>query len=345
MISFMSASNPHDHHEKASPLPGTPPQPTLQVPVSEAIRGYSPGKVPFSVEFMPPRDDAAQTRLWNAAEAFHDLGVSFASITYGAGGSTRERTMEVAQQLAAKPLTTLMHLTLVDHSAEELRAMLQDYARRGMTNVLALRGDPPGDPLGTWQPTPGGLNYASDLIELIRNTPECENFDIGIASFPEGHYRAEDLEQDTQVTLHKLRLGADYSITQMFFDVENYLRLRDRLAAADPVHGAKPVIPGLMPITSIRSVRRQMELAGGEVPVKILERLEKAAAGDEVANRDAVREVGINITTEMSERLIAEGAPNLHFMTMNNVRATQDVLHNLGMAPAWGPGYGQDMVR
>src|SRR5699024_1639281 len=269
MISFMSASNPHDHHEKASPLPGTPPQPTLQVPVSEAIRGYSPGKVPFSVEFMPPRDDAAQTRLWNAAEAFHDLGVSFASITYGAGGSTRERTMEVAQQLAAKPLTTLMHLTLVDHSAEELRAMLQDYARRGMTNVLALRGDPPGDPLGTWQPTPGGRNYpsalperfrnppgsenfdigiarppeghyASDLIELIRNTSECENFYIGIASFPEGHYRAEDLEQDTQVTLHKLRLGADYSITQMFFDVENYLRLRDRLAAADPVHGAKP---------------------------------------------------------------------------------------------------------
>lgn len=341
----MPEKNSPPHAARSFANAKIPLQPTLQVPVSEAIRRYSPGRIPFSVEFMPPRDEAAQIRLWNAAEAFHDLGVSFVSITYGAGGSTRERTMEVAQKLAAKPLTTLMHLTLVGHSADELREMLKDYARRGMSNVLALRGDPPGDPLGAWEPTPGGLNYASDLIELIRETPECSTFDIGIASFPEGHYRAEDLEQDTQVTLHKLRLGADYSITQMFFDVDNYLNLRDRLAAADPEHGSKPVIPGLMPITSIRSVLRQVELAGGQVPTKILDRLEKAAAGDEVANRDAVREVGIEITTAMAERLIAEGAPNLHFMTMNNVRATQEVLHNLGMAPAWGPGFGQDMVR
>lgn len=317
----------------------------LQVPVSQTLRQNTPGRVPFSVEFMPPRDDAAEERLWNAAEAFHDLGVSFASITYGVGGSTRESTLNVAERLAGKPLTTLLHLTLVNHSVDELRAMMKEYAARGLTNLLALRGDPPGDPMGEWIPTEGGLNYASELIELIRSIPECENFDIGIASFPEGHHRARDKEHDTEVTIHKLRAGANYSITQMFFDVDDYLRLRDRLAAADPVHGSKPVIPGLMSITSIRSVQRQVELAGAAIPHHILDRLEAAAKGDEEKNRDAIREVGIELTTEMAERLIAEGAPDLHFMTMNNVRATQEVLHNLGMAPAWGPGFGQDMVR
>lgn len=317
----------------------------LQVPVSEAVRYNTPGRVPFSVEFMPPRDDAAERRLWNAAEAFHDLGVSFSSITYGAGGSTRTRTLKVAEKLATKPLTTLLHLTLVNHTEDELREMLKEYASRGLTNLLALRGDPPGDPLGEWVPTEDGLNYASELIELIRDIPECSVFDIGIASFPDGHHRARDLDHDTEITLTKLRAGASYSITQMFFDVDSYLRLRDRLVAADSVHGAKPVIPGLMPITSIRSLRRQMELAGTEIPRQLLERLEAAAKGEEEKNKDAIREVGIEITTEMAERLIAEGAPDLHFMTMNNVRATQEVLHNLGMAPAWGPSFGQDMVR
>ncbi|MDN8580053.1 methylenetetrahydrofolate reductase [NAD(P)H] [Corynebacterium bovis] len=316
-----------------------------QIAVSDTLTFTTPGRVPFSVEFMPPRDDAAETRLWNAAEAFHDLGASFVSVTYGAGGSSRRRTLRVARQLARKPLTTLVHLTLVDHTRDELRAILRDFADEGLTNLLALRGDPPGDPLGDWVPTDGGLNYASELIDLVRSEPGCEDFDIGVASFPEGHHRARDLEEDTRHTLAKLRAGARYSITQMFFDVDHYLRLRDRLAAADPEHGAKPVIPGLMPITSLRSVRRQMELAGAALPAELERRLLRAAAGDEEANRPAVREVGIELTTTMAERLIAEGVPDLHFMTMNHPRATQEVLHNLGMAPAWGPQWGQDAVR
>lgn len=294
---------------------------------------------------MPPRNDDAEEQLWNAAEAFHDLGVSFASVTYGAGGGTRERTLRVAQRLATKPLTTLVHMTLVNHTQEQLKQMLRGYAASGLTNLLALRGDPPGAPNGPWVSTPGGLDYAIELIELAVEMPECANFDIGIASFPEGHFRAQDLEADTLATLRKLRAGAQYSITQMFFDVEHYLRLRDRLAAADQEHGSKPIIPGLMPITSLRSVRRQMELAGAALPLAVEQRLLSAAQGDEEANRDVVREVGIEITTAMAERLIAEGAPDLHFMTMNNVRATQEVLHNLGMAPAWGPGLGHDVVR
>lgn len=316
-----------------------------QVAVSDSLKFTTPGRVPFSVEFMPPRDDAAEQRLWGAAEAFHDLGVSFVSVTYGAGGSTRERTLRVARQLATKPLTTLVHMTLVDHTVEEIKQLIRSFASYGLTNLLALRGDPPGDPNAEWIPTEGGLLYTNELIELVKSMPECEDFDIGIASFPEGHYRAKDLESDTYYTLQKLRAGAEYSITQMFFDVDHYLRLRDRLVAADPEHGAKPIIPGLMPITSLRGVRRQMELAGASLPKTLEKRLLDAAAGDEIANKAAIREVGIEVTTEMAERLIAEGAPDLHFMTMNNVRATQEVLHNLGMAPAWGPGYGHDMVR
>ena len=131
----------------------------------------------------------------------------------------------------------------------------------------------------------------------------------------------------------------------MFFDVDHYLRLRDRLAAADPEHGTKPVIPGLMPITSLRSVRRQVELSGAALPSALEERLERAAAGDEEKNRDEIRKVGIEVTTAMAERLIAEGAPDLHFMTLNFARATQEVLHNLGMAPAWGTVAGQDAIR
>ncbi|MFP7364450.1 methylenetetrahydrofolate reductase [NAD(P)H] [Corynebacterium callunae] len=313
--------------------------------ISDVLKRPSPGRVPFSVEFMPPRDDAAEERLYRAAEVFHDLGASFVSVTYGAGGSTRERTSRIARRLSRQPLTTLVHLTLVNHSREEMEQILQEYSELGLINLLALRGDPPGDPLGEWQQTPGGLNYANELIELIKKSPKYQHFDIGIASFPEGHFRARTLEEDTQYTLAKLRAGAEYSITQMFFDVDDYLRLRDRLIAADPVHGAKPIIPGLMPITSLKSVRRQVELSGAQLPRELEDRLLKAANGDEEANRDEIRKVGIEYTTQMAERLIAEGAVDLHFMTLNFTRATQEVLHNLGMAPAWGAEHGQDAVR
>lgn len=306
----------------------------------------SPGRIPFSVEFMPPRDDAAEDRLWKAAETFHDLGASFVSVTYGAGGSSRERTTRVARKLARHPLTTLVHLTLVNHTEEELITILKDYAAAGLSNLLALRGDPPGgDPLGEWTPTIGGYHYASELIELAKSLPETQHFQVGIATFPEGHFRAPSLEADTEFTLRKLRAGAEFSITQMFFDVEYYLRLRDRLAKADPEHGTKPIIPGIMPITSLRSVRRQIELSGAHLPTALEDRLVAAAAGDEQAHRDDIRKVGIEVSTHMTERLIAEGVPDLHFMTMNFARATQEVLHNLGMAPAWGPELGHDAVR
>jgi methylenetetrahydrofolate reductase (NADPH) len=326
-------------------MTSVPGAPSMQVPVTDTLKWGTPGRVPFSVEFMPPRDDAAEQRLWNAAEAYHDLGASFVSVTYGAGGSSRTRTERVAARLATKPLTTLLHLTLVQHTEEELRGILLEFASLGLTNLLALRGDPPGDINGEWTAEPGGLSHAVELIELVRSMPECEQFEIGIASFPEGHPHAASLEDDTRYTIDKLRAGAAYSITQIFFDVDSYLRLRDRLAAADPVHGAKPIIAELMPITSLRSLERQQELSGGTLPSSVVEPLFTAAAGDGEKNAAAVRRAGIEVTSAMAERLIAEGVPGIHFVTMNNVRATQEVLHNLGMAPAWGPELGQDMVR
>ncbi|GAC69540.1 methylenetetrahydrofolate reductase [Gordonia soli] len=287
------------------------------------------GPVPFSVEFFPPRDDEGEMRLWRAVRVFERLGPAFVSMTYGAGGSTRDRTVRITGELAEQ--TTLLpvaHLTAVNHSIDELRALVGSYADRGITNILALRGDPPGDPLGEWHAHPEGVEYAQELVRLI---DELGDFHVGVASFPEGHHRARDLDHDTETLVGKLRAGAEYSITQMFFDVEHYLRLRDRLAAADPEQAAKPLIPGIMPITSLASVRRMVELSNSVIPPSVDARLAAAAGPGDEEDRAAVRAVGIDLATEMAERLIAEGAPCLHFCSLNFAKATSEVLQRLGV--------------
>ncbi len=253
-------------------------------------------------------------------------------MTYGAGGTTRDRTVRVTGQIAAE--TTLLpvaHLTAVEHTVDELRALVGAYADCGVRNILALRGDPPGDPLGEWIKHQDGVEYAHELVSLVR---DLGDFHVGVASFPEGHHRSPDLDHDTAHLVRKLRAGAEYSITQMFFDVEHFLRLRDRVDAYDPEQGAKPIIPELMPITSLRSVRRMVELSGSHLPKDLEERLTRAAGDGPEEDRQAVREVGIELATQMGERLIAEGAPCLHFITLNFARATREVLANLGLGVA-----------
>nr|WP_206071667.1 methylenetetrahydrofolate reductase [NAD(P)H] [Antrihabitans stalactiti] len=296
------------------------------------MRSETDGRVPFSVEFSPPRDAAAEARLWRAVREFETMRPAFVSMTYGAGGSTRDRTVRVTGQLAQE--TTLLpvaHLTAVSHSVEELRAMVGAYADCGIRNILVLRGDPPGDPLGEWQRHPQGVEYADELVRLVR---DLGDFHVGVASFPEGHYRSPDLEHDTKFLVAKLRAGAEYSITQMFFDIEHYLRLRDRVAAFDAEQGAKPIIPEIMPITSLKSVRKMVELSGSALPTELEQRLAKAAGDGPDENRAAVREVGIEAASQLGERLIAEGAPGLHFITLNFARATSEVLANLGLGAA-----------
>jgi len=274
----------------------------------------------YSFEFFPPKDDAGEQTLWEAIRRLERIRPTFVSVTYGAGGSTRERTVRVTGRIARETtLTPMAHLTCVGSSVAELRQVVGEYASAGIRNVLALRGDPPGGPGTPWTPHPQGLNHADELVTLIRS---LGTFTVGVAAFPDQHPESSSLDQDADVLVRKADAGAEFAVTQFVFDADSYVRLRDRVVARGR---DLPIIPGLMPVTNFAQVRRMAELSGTPLPAAVVARLE-AVAGDP----GAIREVGVQIATELSSRLLAEGAPGLHFYTMNRSPATLEVYANLG---------------
>jgi methylenetetrahydrofolate reductase (NADPH) len=289
--------------------------------VLDRISGDAPT---FSVEFFPPRDAADEEILWRSVRELEPYDPAYMSITYGAGGTSRDGTIRnIARVAQETTLVPMGHLTAVNHSVAELRNVIGHFAAVGVRNILALRGDPPGDVNGEWIPHPGGLNYASELVELVRSLGD---FCVGVSVFPYGHPRSANLEADTRNTVRKFAVGADFGIAQLFHEADDFLRLRDRLAAAGV---DAPVLPGVMPLTTPRTLHKTIELSGAPAPEWLLQRLEPLSD-----DKQAFRAEGLDVVTELCERLLAEGVPNLHFYTFNRSKATRELVHRLGLVPA-----------
>jgi len=293
-------------HGRPSHIPGR----------AETVRDLiAAGERSFSFEFFPPKDEEGERQLWKALRELEGLQPTFVSVTYGAGGSTRDRTVRVTEKIANDTsMTPLAHLTCVGHSRDTLRSVIGSYADAGVRNVLALRGDPPEGPSAPYQMHPEGLRYAFELVEL---TKSLGNFCVGVAAFPEGHPSASSAEADAMVLAEKARAGADFAITQLFFRPPDYFRLIDRVARL----GVDiPIIPGIMPITNLAQIKRMAELSGADLPDEVVARVARFD-GDPAA----VRAEGLAIATELCDTLLAGGAPGLHFYTLNRSKATREV--------------------
>jgi methylenetetrahydrofolate reductase (NADPH) len=268
----------------------------------------------FSFEFFPPKtDEAAHSMLTTVRDLAEMLAPDFVSVTYGAGGSTRGRTVELVSRMQSElGLTTMAHLTCVGHTRDELAQILDRLASRGIKNVLALRGDAPG---GKFEPTPGGFAHASELAAFLR---QRYRFCIGGACYPEKHPESPSGDEDLRWTAHKVASGAEFLITQLFFDAEDYFRFVERARAAGI---SVPIVPGIMPITSVSQIERFTQMCGARIPEDLRARLKRFEDDPSV-----VMAIGIEHAIRQCRRLLEANAPGIHFYTLNKSHATRSIL-------------------
>lgn len=276
------------------------------------------GRPCFSFEFFPPKDDAATEALARTvSEELKPLGPSFVSVTYGAGGSTRDRTVALVGRIQRETgLTAMAHLTCVGSSREELAAVLDRLEALGIENVLALRGDPPKGETA-FRPAPGGFRHASELTTFVKSR---WRFCLGGACYPEGHVECRDLALGIARLKTKVAAGAEFLITQIFFDNADYFGFVAKARAAGV---AVPIVPGLMPVANLEQVKRFTAMCGAHLPAVLLKRLEDAGTPE------AVQRVGIAHATAQCRGLLAGGAPGIHFYTLNRSAATREILRSL----------------
>ena len=277
----------------------------------------------ISVEFFTPKDQAGEDRLWDAMAALHNLSPDFISVTYGAGGSTRDRTIRITKEITEKTgINTVAHLTCVGSTKAELVEILGQYKSVGIKSILALRGDPTNGPAAPWSKTPDGFDHADQLVELAALTG---GFEIGVAAFPDGHPASGgDLNKDIDVLIRKEELGATFATTQFFFESSKWISLVEKLQN----RGSKmPVFAGILPITNVKQLKRMSELGGARIPPKIEQAFTSIAE-----NEDSVQKLGIEIATTLCDELLQAGVPGLHFYTMNSAKATLEIAANLGLS-------------
>ncbi|HYP45761.1 MAG TPA: methylenetetrahydrofolate reductase [NAD(P)H] [Propionibacteriaceae bacterium] len=293
--------------------PATPAGRLRQPTIAELLREGS--RPLFSFELFPAKDEVQDRQLWQTVRELEALGPDFVSVTYGANGSSRDRTIRATEAIAQHTtLRAVAHLTCASQSRAQLRQVIGSYAAAGIRHILAIRGDMPGGPTVPWERHRDGLANATELVAMVR---ELGDFCIGVAAFPDLHPERHDPDLDARILVDKARAGADFAITQLFFTPSRYFDLVARVRAL----GCDiPIIPGIMPVTRYSQIKRFAELSGADLPVAVTDRL-SAVVDDE----QQVRAVGIELATELCQDLLAGGAPGLHFITMNRSPATREI--------------------
>ncbi|WP_336250190.1 methylenetetrahydrofolate reductase [Stomatohabitans albus] len=275
----------------------------------------------ISFEFFPPKTDEGERALWSTIRDLQPFNPTFVSVTYGAGGSSRDRTVGITGRIQSETnMTAMAHLTCVNATAEAVLDVVEELDNARVRAIMALRGDPPGGFGAQWEPTPGGFNHASELVAAIRERERPDQpFIIGVAAFPEGHPESSGLDDSARWLAFKLE-QADFAITQMFFDIGHY---EDLVMRASQYGATKPIIPGIMPPTSASQISRMVTMSGGSMPDRLLQTLSSFENPSDQAS------AGIDWATQFAQSLIDAGAPGIHLYTLNKSTASQELVQRL----------------